>query len=179
MERGDILLKDGRYVKLGETFKKEDIKGIVLKSGKIISTRIFFNTYFSDLSLHEFPSYRFAGELSLAKRDIRGYENTNLLALNCYDSGLSVLDYLKDDEYIPAVGELRDALLEFGSDRIIQIRETLNLENLVITSFNHFWSSSIRDKDSVWTVTGDGEISWETLGYINRVLPFLNPENIE
>ena len=151
----DIFLKDGRCIKIGETFKKSDIEGIVLKSGKIISLNLN-QSPFSESQLSDYPSSRFIVDADKAKQDVEGFKNTNILALSCYESGLSVLERLGENEYIPSVGELLEAFSEF--DRINQIRKVLGLESLPI---GYYWSSTIRNKESMWIVDSDGYTLWD------------------
>lgn len=154
IKSSDIFLKDGRRIKIGETFKKSDIAGIVLKSGKIISLELH-RSQFSEFQLTDYPSSRFIEDVDKAKQDMEGFENTNILALSCYESGLSILERLGENEYIPSVGELLEAFSEF--DRINQIRKALGLEPLPI---NYYWSSTIRNEESMWFVCSDGYTNW-------------------
>jgi hypothetical protein len=149
-------LKGGRCIKIGETFKKSDIAGIVLKSGKIISLK-FHQSPFSESQLSDYPSSRFIEDIDRAKQDMEGFENTNILALSCYESGLSILDRLGENEYIPSVGELSEAFSEFN--RINQIRKALGLEPLPV---GYYWSSTIRNRESMWVVDSDGDALWGT-----------------
>ena len=151
----DIFLKDGRRIKIGETFKKSDIAGIVLKSGKIISLELH-QSQFSESQLTDYPSSRFIEDIDKAKQDMEGFENTNILALSCYESGLSILDRLGENEYIPSVGELLEAFSEFN--RINQIRKALGLEPLPLNYY--YWSSTIRNEESMWFVGSDGYTDW-------------------
>ena len=155
IKQSDIILKDGRCIKIGETFKKSDIAGIVLKCGKIISLK-FHQSPFSESQLTDYPSSRFIKDIDKAKREMEGFENTNILALSCYESELSILDRLGENEYIPSVGELLEAFSEFN--RINQIRKALGLEPLPI---GYYWSSTIRNEESMWVVSSDGLVSWD------------------
>ena len=146
----DIFLKDGRCIKIGETFKKNDIAGIVLKSRKIISLK-FHQSPFSESQLSDYPSSRFIEDIDKAKQDMEGFENTNILALSCYESGLSILDRLGENEYIPSVGELSEVFSEFN--RINQIRKALGLEPLPV---GYYWSSTVRNNETMWVVRSDG-----------------------
>ena len=154
IKQSDIILKGGRCIKIGETFKKSDIAGIVLKSGKIISLK-FHQSPFSESQLTDYPSSRFIEDINKAKQEMEGFENTNILALSCYESGLSILDRLGENEYIPSVGELSEAFSEFN--RINQIRKALGLEPLPV---GYYWSSTIRNRESMWIVDGDGCMDW-------------------
>ena len=171
IKQSNIILKGGRCIKIGETFKKSDIAGIVLKSGKIISLK-FHQSPFSESQLSDYPSSRFIEDIDKAKQDMEGFENTNILALSCYESGLSILDRLGENEYIPSVGELSEAFSEFN--RINQIRKALGLEPLPV---GYYWSSTIRNRESIWFVYSNGLTIW---GYwcdyyrnFNYVLAFL------
>ena len=155
IKQSDIILKGGRCIKIGETFKKSDIAGIVLKSGKIISLK-FHQSSFSESQLSDYPSSRFIEDIDKAKQDMEGFENTNILALSCYESGLSILDRLGENEYIPSMGELLEAFSEF--DRINQIRKALGLEPLPV---GYYWSSTIRNRESMWVVLSSGDASWD------------------
>jgi len=167
----DIFLKDGRYIKIGETFKKSDIVGIVLKSGKIISLELH-QSQFSESQLTDYPSSRIIEDIDKAKQDMEGFENTNILALSCYESGLSILERLGENEYIPSMGELLEAFSEF--DRINQIRKALGLEPLPT---GYYWSSTIRNEKSIWFVDSDGDTYWDYWDFYYRdtdyVLAFL------
>ena len=154
IKQSDIILKGGRCIKIGETFKKSDIAGIVLKSGKIISLGLH-QSPFSESQLSDYPSSRFIEDIDKAKQDMEGFENTNILALSCYESGLSILDRLGENEYIPSVGELSEAFSEFN--RINQIRKALGLEPLPV---GYYWSSTIRNRESMWIVGSNGLTGW-------------------
>ena len=167
----DIFLKDGRCIKIGETFKKSDIAGIVLKSGKIVSLELH-QSRFSEFQLTDYPFSRFIKDTDKAKQDMEGFENTNILALSCYESGLSILERLGENEYIPSAGELLEAFSEF--DRINQIRKALGLEPL---STGYYWSSTIRNEETMWIVSSIGYTNWTNWHYYFRhshyVLAFL------
>ena len=171
IKQSDIILKGGRCIKIEETFKKSDIAGIVLKSGKIISLK-FHQSPFSESQLSDYPSSRFIEDIDKAKQDMEGFENTNILALSCYESGLSILDRLGENEYIPSVGELSEAFSEFN--RINQIRKALGLEPLPV---GYYWSSTIRNRESMWIVGSGGGVGWGYWDYYCRdgsyVLAFL------
>jgi hypothetical protein len=171
IKQSDIILKGGRCIKIGETFKKSDIAGIVLKSGKIISLK-FHQSPFSESQLTDYPSSRFIEDINKAKQEMEGFENTNILALSCYESGLSILDRLGENEYIPSVGELSEAFSEFN--RINQIRKALGLEPLPV---GYYWSSTIRNRESMWVVFSDGDTLWrywyDYYGNYDYVLAFL------
>lgn len=154
-QEADVLLKNGERVALNETIKKENVRGIVLGSGKVISLKVR-QTPFSENKLIDYPSSRFLADIERAKKDMRGSENTDLLTLCCCDSGLTIIEGLGEDEYIPSVGELLEIFpLEF--DKINRIRKALGLDPLPT---GYYWTSSIRTKETMWIVCSNGDADW-------------------
>ena len=171
-QEADVLLKNGERVALNETIKKENVRGIVLGSGKVISLKVR-QTPFSENKLIDYPSSRFLADIERAKKDMRGSENTDLLTLCCCESGLTIMEGLGEDEYIPSVGELLE-IFPSEFDKINRIRKALGLDPLPT---GYYWTSSIRNEETMWVVCSDGYTHWSYWYYYFRshycVLAFL------
>jgi hypothetical protein len=162
----NVWLKSGEQKKITDSYNKDDVVGFVLKSGKIVSAN--FNpttTVFSNDPLTEQTEQT---DFEIAKKDMNGQANTERLKKECSGSGLKAIDGLKDNEYIPSVGELSEAFSEFN--RINQIRKALGLEPLPV---GYYWSSTIRNRESMWIVRGGGGTHWDDWGYYCRTYDYV------
>jgi hypothetical protein len=152
-EAADVWLKSGEQKKITDTFKKEDVVGIVLKNGKIVSAN--FNpssTVFSDSPLTGQIEQK---DFDIAKKDMNGFANTEKLKRECSGSGLKAFEGLKDNEYLPSVGELMEAFCELES-----INLSRYLLGLTLIPYSWFWTSSVRSNETVWAVRSYGDTRW-------------------
>jgi len=149
----DVWLKSGEQKKITDSYNKDDVVGFVLKSGKIVSAN--FNpttTVFSNDPLTEQTEQT---DFEIAKKDMNGQANTERLKKECSGSGLKAIDGLKDNEYLPSMGELMEAFCELES-------VNLSRQFLGLTLIPHiwFWTSTVRSNENMWIVDSNGDTDW-------------------
>lgn len=168
VELKDLFIKP--EVDINETITNDNILGIILESGKIVSLNGPIYTKFSSKSLYNYPESFRVIDRTHAIIDKSGLDNTDYLSLYCYDSDLEILSELKENEYIPSAGELLDAFIEL--DRINDIREELGLKK-IYRNQSRFWSSTIFHSCGICVVNPFTEIRWAFEYQENFVLPFI------
>ena len=120
-----------------------------------------------------FPTNRMIGKLKDAFNDMEGKENTKKLTENCKDSGLLAVGLCGNtNEYLPSAGELMEAFKEL--EAINLSREFLGFDRIPLA---WFWSSTVRDSDTIWVCYSDGGRYWGGCDgwrrYDGCVVPFL------
>jgi hypothetical protein len=145
-----VLLQQGIKKRLSEVELDEKVIGIILrKSKKVVSLNLYPPTEFSKTDLFRVKKMSI-GEQEMAEKDFNGLENTKRLMK------YEILKFrLEKNEYLPSLGELKEAVLFLPE--INQVRKKLGLD---IIQDCWFWSSTLRDKDSVWVVDSDGSTGW-------------------
>lgn len=147
----DVWLKSGEQKKITDSYNKDDVVGFVLKSGKIVSAN--FNpttTVFSALTGQTEQI-----DFEIAKKDMNGQVNTERLKKECSGSGLKAIDGLKDNEYLPSMGELMEAFCELES-----VNLSRQFLGLTLIPYTWFWTSTVRSNETMWVVTINGYADW-------------------
>lgn len=147
-------MQEGIKKRLSEVSQDEKVVGIILrKSKKVVSLNLYPPTEFSKTDLSRAKGISIS-EQEKAEKDFNGYENTKRLMK------YEILKFrLEKNEYLPSLGELREAVSFLPEINLV--RKKLGLD---IIQNRWFWSSTLRDKDSVWIVYSDGYVYW---GYWN------------
>ena len=146
MKRIEVVIKKKKKKRLSEVKPEEKIIGVVLRRSKsIITLRTYspkdpYPTDFSKVS-ELWRSYREAAEI-----DMEGEKNT----IKLRENGLIGVS-LKRNEYIPSLGQVKDALM--SRYRIGLLRKKLGLPSIPYDSW--FLTSTVRDKRSVWLIYND------------------------
>ena len=152
----EVCMKDGTRKSITESPNPKDIIGIYTSTGKIVSINLHTEyTKFSENRLTGYPTEKMISEYEDAFKDMDGQENTDTLKKTCKESKLLAIGKLKDGEYLPSQGELKEAFIEL--EAINLTREYLGLE---LIPFAWFWSSSIRDDESIWICDSIGRYLW-------------------
>jgi hypothetical protein len=146
-----VLLQQGIKKRLSEVELDEKVVGVILrKSKKVVSLNLYPPTEFSKTDLSRVKEMSI-GEQEMAEKDFNGLENTKRLMK------YEILKFrLEKNEYLPSLGELKEAVLFLPE--INQVRKKLGLD---IIQDCWFWSSTLRDKDSVWIVSSNGSTDWD------------------
>jgi len=181
MKRIEVVIEGGIRKRLSEVKPEEKIIGVILRRSKsIISLRTYnpkdpYPTHFSKVS-ELWREWKEQAEI-----DMEGEEDTIKLKTH----GLIEVS-LKRNEYIPSLGQVKDALM--SRDRINYVRKKLGLPSIPYDSW--FLSSTIRDKCSVWLIHNDNNIhndnifigSWlyhNCKEHTCYILAFLKPQQTE
>jgi hypothetical protein len=145
-----VLLQEGIKKRLSEVSQDEKVIGIVLrKSKKVVSLNLYPQTEFSKTDLSRVKDMCIE-EQERTEKDFNGLENTKKLL------EYEILKFrLEKNEYLPSLGELKEAVSFLPE--INQVRKKLGLD---IIQDCWFWSSTIRDKASVWVVSSNGDTFW-------------------
>ena len=166
----DVWLKSGEQKKITDSYNKEDVIGFVLKSGKIVSAN--FNTTATIFSDDPLTGQIEQIDFEIAKKDMNGQVNTERLKKECSGSGLKAIDSLKDNEYLPSMGELMEAFCELES-----VNLSRQFLGLTLIPHNWFWTSTVRSNETMWVVDSNGDTGWSgrTIHYrfYHCVLAFL------
>lgn len=160
-----VLLQEGIKKRLSEVNQDEKVVGVILrKSKKVVSLNLYPPTEFSKTDLSRVKVISI-GEQERAEKDFNGYENTKRLL------EYKILKFrLEKNEYLPSLGELKEAVSFLPEINLV--RKKLGLD--IIQDY-WFWSSTLRDKDSVWFVYSDGDVDWYRWNFrcYDYVLAFL------
>ena len=150
-------MKDGVRKSITESPNPKDVIGIYTSTGKIVSINLHTEyTKFSENKLTGYPTEKTFTKYEDASKDMDGQGNTNTLEKTCKGSKLLAIEKLKEGEYLPSLGELKEAFIEL--EAINLTREYLGLE---LIPFAWFWSSSVRDEESIWVCHSDGGCYWD------------------
>ena len=147
MKRIEVVIEGGIRKRLSEVKPEEKIIGVILRRSKsIVSLRTYspkdpYPIHFAKMS----RVWREQAEI-----DMDGEKNTIKLKTH----GLIGVS-LKKNEYIPSLGQVKDALM--SRDRIRYIRKKLGLPSSIPYD-SWFLTSTIRDKCSVWLIHNDNNI---------------------
>lgn len=138
----DLLLKDGRRVSWSSDLNPSDVKGIFVYDSQAIGLEVYESS-FSSNKLPELTNR--AENIEEAEKDFTGKERTKILREK-YPKA-EILNDLPDDSYIPACGELTEALKNFLLINIT--RKALGLETI---NYRCFWSSTPYGDNRGWCV---------------------------
>lgn len=141
----DLLLKNGRRVSWSPDLNPDEVKGIFVYDSQAIGLEV----YISKFSSNELPELtNRARNIEEAEKDFTGKKRTKILREK-YPKA-EILNDLPEDSYIPACGELTEALKNFLLINIT--RKALGLETI---EYRGFWSSTPYS-GCVWMVRPSG-----------------------
>ena len=162
----DVRLKSGKRISANDpSLIKDDVLGIYVGStDQAVGLEINLGTEFSEKELSEdYPG--FIDDWDKAKADKDGEANSTLLEKHCSGSVLKALEWCrKNGGYLPSMNQLKEMsqkLLEINITRAL----VLGLDPIPL---GWFWSSTTRNKCSVWRCYSDGLwhwLGWDYCGY--------------
>ena len=151
----DVWLKSGEQKKITDSYNKDDVVGFVLKSGKIVSAN--FNPTTTVFSNDPLIKQTKQTDFEIAKKDMNGQANTERLKKECSGSGLKAIDGLKDNEYLPSMGELKEAFCELES-----VNLSRQFLGLTLIPYIWFWTSTVKSNETMWVVDSGGYPFWDS-----------------
>lgn len=135
-------MKDGSKKRFTENLIKGDIVGIVLNSKKVLSVNIY-HTKFSNFSLTNYP------------KELNKYTKYS------FSSSLTILESINENEYVPSITELKEIMTYQSKINFIWKKIKLKEFPRIIW----FWSSTIKDENTIWVIRGRGRGEINCLRY--------------
>lgn len=164
-----VLLKDGTKTRFTRTLTKDDVVGIVLGKGRIISLNIYNSIMFPNKGF--LRDVMFLNDIKEAEKDMGGIKNTSVLHQYKFLKNIK----LKKNEYIPALGELKMFIRR--QNTINYVRDQIGL-SLIPIDFSLFWSSTLKNDLSPYGMTVAGKTYWGRCGVTKGyIAPFIKTKD--
>ena len=171
-----ILLKNGSIQNITEDFDPQEVIGICVTPERILAKDIFLG----EVKFSSSPLMYWNNTYSSSKdayKDLSGKENCRNLKRRYKYNNLQAIEKASElGGYLPSLGELHEALTN-----LLGINFTRKKLGLPIIPLCHwFWTSTIRDAETIWRGNGYGDSLCLRLSSIHgsSVIPFLDGSNI-